>query len=140
MKKTTCVLLILISVFFITTPVYAKQPANSDLPKYENVDNATVNLYIRSDGYASVELFCSGSSDVTRIVATTYFQRKIGLIWVRADIGTANNELVYTVYSRCLSCVQHTNLPKSGKYRVRTTYTVYGNEIAEYSASDTYSY
>ncbi len=130
---------------FTGTNIVADAATNNNVaqPYYDYTRQATSNLHISSSGKADVSISCTGlNTNVTKITSETCLQRKVGLIWIKADIGTANDVWTYTVYKYILAKSHSTNLSKTGKYRAKTVFTVYqgtnSEKVTIYSGTDTY--
>lgn len=140
LKKTFCVALCLMTCLFsFSLPAEA---AESDImPVYDYTDFVTSTFGI-SGSKATVSISCSGSSGVTKITAQTCLQKKFGLIWVKCDIGTANNVWTDSTTKEYLNASHSAMLTESGTYRAKTVFTVYSGSNSEkvtiYSGTDKY--
>lgn len=97
-------------------------------PYYNNTNSAGVQFVISSTGNAKFTLSCVGMSGVTtKITAVSYIQRKVGLIWVKVDNGLDGKKWTDTVNGTNLTKSHSLQLSKTGTYRVKVEYTVYGS-------------
>lgn len=142
LKKTFCMLLCVITCFFSFS--ISAQAAESDIsPCYDYTRQTSSALGISNSGKATVSIGCTGlNSSVSKIKAETCLQRKVGLIWVKADIGTTNNVWTDTTTNYYLNASHSATLSKSGTYRAKTIFTVYcgsnSEKITVYSGTSTY--
>ncbi len=148
MKKTISLLSVamafIMCLFGNATSVLAfDDPGNTVTPYYDYTQYVTSNLNITSSGRATVTIHCSGaSSSVTKIKAETCIQRKVGIIWVKTDIGTSDDYWYDTANSVVLNASHSAQLSKSATYRAKTVFTVYtandSEKITMYSGTDSY--
>ena len=125
MKKTCSILLILVLLFACITPAHAAQiPSVS--PLWENTSQAYLSFTILESGESSFTVTIIGNSSAILISTVTYLEQKVGSSWVRVDIGTTNNELLYrTTNSYVRKNYTHT-FTERGEYRAVCDVTVYG--------------
>lgn len=107
--------------FCLTSP-----PADAE-PQYVNANKANLLFSIDNSGNSIIKLNCTGKSTVTKITAKTYIDKNIDGKWVRVDVGTADNILIYTVNSSTLIKTYSKLMAGSGSYRCTTTYTLYAS-------------
>lgn len=125
MKKTCSILLILVLLVACITPAHAAQ-IPSVTPLYENTSNATLSFTITESGEASFTVNISSDSSAIMISTVTYLEQKVGSSWVRVDIGTTNNELLYRTTNSYLHKNYTHTLTSRGEYRAVCDVTVYG--------------
>ena len=102
MKRIICMLLSLVILVTLPISVFAAQaPYGAEL-QYVNATSPIVNFSIDSSGNATIKLNCTGKSTVTKITAKTYVEKNVNGNWVRVNVGTADNILIYTVNSSSL--------------------------------------
>lgn len=113
--------------------VFAATSTESEMvPYYNNTNSASVTFAISSTGKATFNLSCIGKSGVTtKITAVSYIQRKVGLIWVKVDNGLDGKKWTDTVNGTNLKKSHSLQLSKTGTYRVKAEYTVYGSGGSE---------
>lgn len=144
MKKVKKVMIFIICfILCFTGNAFMANAADNDIqPYYDYTRQTSSNLYINSSGKADVSISCTGYSGVTKITSETCLQRKVGLIWIKADIGTTNNVWTYSVNKDLLATSHSAKLSKTGTYRAKTVFTVYkssnSEKITVYSQSDKY--
>lgn len=149
MKKAVSLLSVFMALimclFGNATAVSASENAPDDTvtPYYDYTQYVTSNLNITSSGRATVTIHCSGvSSSVKKIKAETCIQRKVGIIWVKTDIGTSDDYWYDTSNSVVLNASHSVQLSKSATYRAKTVFTVYtssdSEKITMYSGTDSY--
>lgn len=141
MKKSFCFFLcLLIGLFGFSTTTEAA--VSGITPYYDYTMMASSDLYISSSGKATVAISCCGMSNCTKISAETCLQRKVGIIWVKVNIGVSGNIWTSSTTSRDLNTSYSAMLSKSGTYRAKTIFTVYSGSKSEkitlYSGTDTY--
>ena len=122
---------LLVAVLLITcigTSSFAIESNDIVRPYYNNTDYVTINLSISDTGKATVKLTCKGETGVTtKITAVSYLQRKVGLIWVKVDNGLDGKKWNDTVNGVNLIKTHTLQLEKTGSYRAKVEYTVYGS-------------
>lgn len=125
MKKTCSILLTLVLLFACITPAHAAQiPSVS--PLWVNTSQASIAFGIDETGEATIVVTVIGKSSAFMISTVTYLEQKVGSSWVRVDIGTTNNELLYrTTNSYVRKNYTHT-FTERGEYRAVCEVTVYG--------------
>lgn len=129
MKKVVSVLLV---AFLLATCIsissFAAKTSETISPCYNNANSANISLIISDTGKATVKLTCKGKTDVTtKIIAVSYLQRKVGLIWVKVDNGLDGKKWNDTVNGVNLIKTHTLQLEKTGTYRATVEYTVYGS-------------
>lgn len=119
------VALLLMSSFSITAS------ASDDyeiMPLYSYTHNASSNIAL-SNGTATASVHCTGYSGLTKkITAKTCIQKKLGLIWIKIDIGTSDDYWYDTANNYYLITSHSKKLSSYGTYRAKTEYTVTGND------------
>ena len=132
LKKLMIITLCFILCFTGTTVTANAAAENSADPCYDYTRQASSGLIINSSGKATVSISCTGlNSSVTKITSETCLQRKFGLIWIKANIGTTNNVWTYTANDYLLVTSHSANLSKKGTYRAKTVFTVYKGTSSE---------
>lgn len=109
-------------------PIVA-QAAETDtaMPLYDYTRQASSALAI-NNGKATVSISCTGiKGQASKIEAETCLQRKVGLVWVKVDIGQTNNVWIDKSSTYYLNASHTANINKSGKYRAKTVFTVFNN-------------
>ena len=143
MKKTIALLLAAVTLLSCCGLSMMASAANEATPYYNNTSLVSVTFSISNTGKATFNLSCSGKSGITsKIVAVSYIQRKVGLIWVRVDNGLDGKEWTDTVNGTDMTRSHSLQLSKTGTYRVKVEFTVYGSggsadEIVK-TVTDTY--
>ncbi|MFR5876640.1 MAG: hypothetical protein ACLUFN_09155 [Eubacterium sp.] len=140
-KKSFCFFLcLLIGLFGFSTTTEAA--VSGITPYYDYTMFTSSGLNITSSGRADVSIVCSGMSNCTKISAETCLQRKVGIIWVKVNIGVSGNIWTSSTTSQDLAKTYSAMLSKSGTYRAKTIFTVYSGSKSEkitlYSGTDTY--
>lgn len=127
LKKAFCVLISMIMcVISFSAPQIVEASDYGITPYYDYTRQVTSNLAISSSGKATISIGCTGiSGKVSKITAETCLQRKVGLIWVKVDIGRTNNVWTSSTTNYYLNTSYSTTLSKSGTYRAKTVFTVY---------------
>lgn len=138
MKKLVSCVLVLATMFALSVSAFAAQPPTAD-PQYVNVKSASVSLSIDSSGKALVDVWLSGNADVTKVVATTYVEKKVGNTWVRVNIGTTNNIWQY-IGTRSVMKTYTAQLSGSGEYRAYCTFAITASTSETIYCSNTDSY
>lgn len=143
MKKTIALLLAAVTLLSCCGLSMMASAANEATPYYNNTSLVSVTFSISNTGKATFNLSCSGKSGITsKIVAVSYIQRKVGLIWVRVDNGLDGKEWTDTVNGTDMTRSHSLQLSKTGTYRVKVEFTVSGSggsadEIVK-TVTDTY--
>lgn len=143
MKKTIALLLAAVTLLSCCGLSMMASAANEATPYYNNTSLVSVTFSISNTGKATFNLSCSGKSGITsKIVAVSYIQRKVGLIWVRVDNGLDGKEWTDTVNGTDMTRSHSLQLSKTGTYRVKVEFTVTGSggsadEIVK-TVTDTY--
>ena len=125
MKKVCSALLILVLLFACSVPAHAAQ-APTVSPLYVNTTQARLTFTISESGNASFTVTIIGKSTATKISTVTYLERKVGTSWVRVDLGTTNDELLYSTTASYLSKNYTHSLTVKGEYRAVCDVTVEG--------------
>ena len=121
MKKVFSILAILLFCFSLPMKASARTvPTSIAQPYYEKAGDAKSNLYI--DGTtATYKSDVMGDSDVVKIVAEQYLQKQ-GFLWIWTTYDGA--EWTKTVYSNTLTMSNTKTGLSSGKYRLKTVFTL----------------
>ena len=127
MKRIICMLLSLVILMTLPISVFAAQAPDGAELQYVNATSPIVNFSIDSSGNATIKLNCTGKSTVTKITAKTYVEKKVNGNWVRVNVGTADNILIYAVNSSILIKTYSKPMPGAGSYRCTTTFTLYAS-------------
>lgn len=140
MKKNCSILLALVFLFACIVPVHAAQ-VPSVSPLWANTSQAYLTLTISESGNASFTVTVIGKSTATKISTVTYLERKVGSSWVRVDLGTTNDELLYSTTASYLSKNYTKTLTTKGEYRAVCEITVNGTvEDETFTLTNTYTY
>lgn len=94
--------------------------ASSVQPFYEEAKSAKSELYING-ATAMCKSNVTGNSDVVKITATQYLQKQ-GFLWIWTTYDAA--EWTKTVYTNSLSMSNTKTGLTSGKYRLKTDFTL----------------
>ncbi|MBP3446476.1 MAG: hypothetical protein J6K64_04280 [Clostridia bacterium] len=98
-------------------------------PYYHNAIWANSSADVSSTGVLTVKNTYSAQSTTTKVVITTYIEKRVlGIFWSKVDIGTSNDEWVDTVYTTNYSGSHTHRLEKTGTYRVTIEYVFYGTD------------
>ena len=121
MKKVFSILAILLFCFSLPMKASARTvPTSIAQPYYEKAGDAKSNLYI--DGTtATYKSDVMGDSDVVKIVAEQYLPKQ-GFLWIWTTYDGA--EWTKTVYSNTLTMSNTKTGLSSGKYRLKTVFTL----------------
>ena len=96
-------------------------------PYYNNAIWANSSANVSSTGILTVKNTYSAQSTTTKVVITTYIEKRVlGIFWSKVDIGTSNDEWIDTVYTTNYSGSHSHQLEKNGTYRVTVEYVFYG--------------
>lgn len=127
LKRSFCTLLsIIVCLLSLNVPHIVEASSGDIMPYYDYTRQATSNLSISSAGKATISIGCTGiSGKVSKISAETCLQRKVGLIWVKVDIGKTNNVWTSSTTNYYLNASYSTTLSQKGTYRAKTIFTVY---------------
>lgn len=127
LKKFICPLLCVICCLLVFPTTV--QAAESDvMPLYDYTRQASAALSINSNGKATLSISCTGiKGEASKINAETCLQRKVGLIWVKVDIGMTDNIWKDNSSTYYLNASHSTTVNKSDKYRTKTVFTVFNN-------------
>lgn len=121
MRKVFSVLISLMMCFSLSVTTYAQiVPTSSVQPYYEKTNDAKSRLYINGTT-ADCESSVRGVSDVVKIVAEQYLQKQ-GFLWSWSTYDGA--EWTKTVYSDTLTMSNTKSGLSSGKYRLKTIFTL----------------
>lgn len=100
----------------------------SIMPLYDYTNIASSSIGI-SNGTATASVHCVGYNGTTKkITAKTCIQKKLGLIWIKIDIGTSDDYWYDTANNYYLITSHSKKLSSYGTYRAKTEYTVTGND------------
>lgn len=136
LKKSTALLCACVLSLLCIFPVYAAQPEeNIAVPATVAFALVEVSAQI-SDSLtlSTMSAFSVNNSNVTRVVITTYVEkRSLLLLWKRVDLGTTNDQWVDTYYNSTYNSAGHSfQLSSSGTYRVTSVFQAYnGNTLLE---------
>ncbi len=138
MKRIACLMLSLLIVTGVPVSAYAAQPSGGIELQSLYATKPTVTFRIAEGGSASVNLICSGKSDVTKIKAKTCIEKKSGTKWVKVNVGTSDNYIYHSASSSRMITSFKKQLTGSGSYRCTTTFTLYAKNteaitITEYA-------
>ncbi len=126
MKRIISTVLAVLLLCSISSPCLAAAGENEAEPY--SLDRTTVMFDIDSNGKATAYIRCAGASDVTKIKLVVFFKEKIGNIWERVDLKTANDQIVCTENSGLISREITVQMPDKGKsYKVTVEVTFYGD-------------
>ena len=126
MKKTTTVLLVLITVFSACALFVS---AEESRPYYNNVRRADNSVSISASGNITITNTFTGIQDVTsKAFITTYIEKKtLGLFWTRVDNGQENKQWYDKIYNYTYTGSHSMPLPSTGIYRITTEFEIYGS-------------
>lgn len=143
-KKRIKLLAMLLTVTLLIIPFSVSISAEEITPYYNNTFSTDTCMAIDDNGVMTIAYGYFGySSKTTHAVITTYIEKRfLGVFWSRVDIGTADNQWVDTINNYHYDGERHYQLSKSGTYRVKVTYTIYGTggaaDVVDYEATDSY--
>ena len=121
MKKVLSLLLCLVLCFSFSTAVSAEVFSNSSVqPYYDQARDATSVLYINGAA-ATCKSEVSGYPDVTKIIAVQTLEKQ-GFLWIWGTYDSTT--WTKTVYSKNLTMSNTKSGLASGKYRLKTVYTL----------------
>lgn len=121
MKKVISVLMCLLLCFSFPVTASAKTiPTNTAQPYYEMASKAESKLSI-SGTTATCESILRGDTDVVKIVAEQYLQKQ-GFLWIWDTYD--DTTWTKTVYSNTLTMSNTKTGLSSGKYRLKTIFTL----------------
>lgn len=121
MRKVISILMCLLMCFSLSVTASAQTiPTGIVQPYYEKASKATSTLSI-SGTTAICESYIKGNSDVVKIVAEQYLQKQ-GFLWIWSTYDGA--EWTKTVYSNTLAMSNTKTGLSSGKYRLKTVFTL----------------
>ena len=140
MKKILSLCLVLVLTLIVAAPASAAMPDVMQ-PYYINTSEASIGLSISDTGMATVDMLCTGYSNVTRIEATLYIERKVGSQWVRVDNGTMSDTWNCVSNSRFFFETIRYQMPAKGEYKATVTFAVYATrtEVLTFSTTRTYA-
>ena len=130
MKKLTAIVLSIVLLLASAFPASAAalEPVS---PYYINTSQASISFGIHEDGSSSWAILCAGKSSTTGISSVTYLEIQMGARWVRMDLGTTNDEYVYSVSTKYLLKSYEATVVLHGTYRAVVEFTVYGTSEDE---------
>lgn len=132
MRKIVSLLMSLLMCFSLPVTASAQTiPTSIAQPYYEKANNATSSLYI-SGTTATYKSTVKGDPDVVKIVAEQYLQKQ-GFLWIWTTYDGA--EWTKTVYSNTLTMSNTKTGLSSGKYRLKTIFTL----TDKYGESETFT-
>lgn len=121
MRKVISLLMSLLMCFSLSVPASAQTvPTGIVQPYYEIAKKATSELYI-SGTTAICESSAKGESDVVKIVAVQTLEKQ-GFLWIWSTYD--NTTWTETVYSNSLLLSNTKTGLSSGKYRLKTVFTL----------------
>lgn len=128
MKKLIALFLAIVTLLICSGMSMLTSAENEVTPYYNNTNSASLTFAISSSGKATFDLACTGMSGITsKIVAVSYIQRKVGLIWIRVDNGLDGKEWTDISNGTNLTKSHSLQLSKTGTYRVKVEFTVSGS-------------
>lgn len=134
MKKVIAVILVLITMLSIAFPASAAEA------RYADAQTAICSLAISSSGKATIVVRITGYSSLTKSVAVTYIEKKVGSTWTRVDIGTTDDTWQYTSTSANVAKTYSAQLSSIGEYRAVTTFTLTGSTVETVTKTSTATY
>ena len=143
-KKRIKVSAILLAVVLLMVPFTVCVCAEQATPYYNNTVSTDTGMLIDDNGLLTIAYGYMGiPSKTTHAVITTYVEKRfLGVFWSRVDIGTTDNQWVDTINNYYYDGGRDYQLSKSGTYRVKVTYTIYGSggaaDVVEYEGTDSY--
>lgn len=139
---------IVYSVLVILVLCMAVLPATAQesiMPRYNNTASTTTNFGISAAGKASVAGSYYAYIDYFQSATiTTYIEKRtLGIFWSKVDIGTPNNEWVYTSTEPADGFGYEIYLNDKGTYRATVVYEISGTggatDVIDYEQERTYS-
>ena len=129
-RKISCVLLagVIIASSFVSVQASVQVGVQNEIsPLFQTNITATQTTEVSNADEAVINIsYAVTSSSVTRVVITTYVEkRSLLVIWNRVDIGETNNEWVDIGGSGYFSVSHSIELPSSGTYRTTSIFEVY---------------
>ena len=143
-NKQKKILAMLLTAVLLIVPFSTSICAEEITPYYNNTASTSTGMGIDANGLLTISYRYAGYQAVaTHAVITTYVEKRfLGLFWSRVDIGTTDNQWVDTIYDYRYNGSRTFQLSKSGTYRVKVTYTIYGSggaaDVIEYEGTDSY--
>ncbi len=137
-------LAMLLTAVLLVVPFSFCTTAEEITPYYNNTVSTDTCMQIDDNGLLTIAYGYFGiTSKTTHAVITTYVEKRfLGVFWSRVDIGTTDNQWVDTIYDYRYNGERNYQLSKSGTYRVKVTYTIYGSggaaDVVEYEGTDSY--
>lgn len=121
MRKVISVLMCLLMCFSLPITASAQTvQTNIAQPYYEKANDAKSTLYINGTT-ATFQSTVKGNSDVKKITAEQYLQKQ-GFLWIWSTYDGA--EWTKTTYTSTLAMSNTKTGLSSGKYRVKTVFTL----------------
>lgn len=139
MKKAISFLVAVMMTLSLAVPVFGAQEATVT-PRYTNAQQVRITFAINQNGNATVVVKCIGNSNVSHVRIVTYLERYVNGGWVRVDIGTTNNQWVYSALDSGATISYSPKLTVKGEYRASTIITLTATtvEVIRLDATDTY--
>ena len=109
-------------------------------PCYTNAQQAQISFTIDQNGNGSVLIQCVGNSNVSHIRLVTYLERNVNGNWVRVDIGTTNNQWVYSALDNAAVISYTPKLTVKGQYRASTVITLTATTVEVIRLNTTRTY
>lgn len=127
-KAQSFVTLFAVLICFVAYPMNANADSGEITPYWNNTDSYAFNFTISDSGMATLSFNCTGESNVvTKIVAYSYIEMKIGSSWVRISNGQPNSQWTDTVTNGYRLATSHKlQLTSSGTYKAVANFHVYG--------------
>lgn len=129
-KQIVKILAALLAASCLIVPVSVA--ASSDgliAPYYNNTASTSTSMVINENGLMTITYRYTGiPSTTSHATITTYVEKRtLGIFWTRVDIGVENDEWRDTIYDYRYTGTRTLQLSKSGTYRVKVTYMIYGS-------------
>lgn len=121
MKKVFSLMLTLLMCFSLSVTASAKALPNTAVQPYYETARTAISALSISGTTATCTSKLDGYSNVTKIVAEQYLQKQ-GILWIWSTYDGA--EWTKTVYSNTLSMSNTKTGLSSGKYRLKTIFTL----------------
>lgn len=144
-KKVMRILATLLVISCLTVPISALASTGSSItPYYNNTASTSTSMVINDTGLMTINYRYTGiPSTTSHATITTYVEKRtLGIFWTRVDIGVANDEWFDTINNYRYTGSRTFQLSKSGTYRVKVTYKIYGSGGAAdeitYERTDSY--
>ena len=145
MKKTLSTILalaLMLTMLCIPVAASAEQPS-ADVkiePRYEEASRISLLMYISEDGEATVQATCIGKSDVTKIHAEVYLEKKVSYFWIRVVNPDGSPSWEDTMEGILFTKEYTRDLIGSGDYRATVYFTLYGDTTETVTATAYKSY